>query len=332
MNETKAEMLLYRAWNVRESDPMQALQWMQEGLAMARKLQQPCLILKFEHWITSLYLFQLADYQQALKRAIGTLVETRKPQYAPCPYRIDAHYIVIDAYLYNDPYGFKTEIAAAIDLIETTMQYDQDLWRLLQGARAYAEMLTEQYAAALDHGLKYLARCEGASAFRLSDVYAFLTEAYAKLGEWDHALSMAQIGAPYARDHYATRRWYLELIAWQAYLYRLKGDEREAQRYHRQAQQRFNDLRSRPYLAFYDAWAGYHVCGQEYEIALQLRREQLSWAIPSGSPFLITKCYYEICRLLKHLDRPFESERDSAIQAAQALLQPDYLFAQLAQL
>lgn len=332
MNEAQAEALLYRAWEVRESDPMQALQWMQEGLAIARKLGQPCLALKFEHWITSLYLFQLADYQQALKRAIETLVETRKPHYEHCPYRIDAHYIVIDAYLYTDPHGFKTEIYQAIDLIETTMSYDQDLWRLLQGARAYAEMLTDQYAAALDHGLKYLARCEGASAFRLSDVYAFLTEAYVKLKDWDHALHMAQTGVPYARDHYATRRWYLELIAWQAYIYRLKGDQQTAGRYHRQATQLFTHLRSRPYFAFYDAWAGYHVCGGEVEIALKVRQDQLAWVIPSGSPFWITKCYYEICCLLKRLDRPFASEIEAAKQAAQALLQPDYLLTQLAQL
>src|SRR5688572_24146096 len=80
-------------------EPEQMLSALEEGRALARRLNEPWWELLFDHWRLQCYMNYLLDFRPALELAVRAALEARKPAYATLPQRICIHEDLIDAYL-----------------------------------------------------------------------------------------------------------------------------------------------------------------------------------------------------------------------------------------
>lgn len=313
------------AFDLLEVEPERSLVMWKEGLLLAEKLQDPCLILHCKCWICNTLIFYLWRYAEALEIAVHAAVEARKPEYEGCD-RIHLYRVLLDAYLYNDPVGYETDILSTIKYLQTagesTANHPYDLLELLQWARTYVELALDHPDLARTEGLRYLQMCK--SNFRLADAYSILCEIEFWRGDTAALSNYAKLGETHARKSISsTRRWLVEFLAWQAYAARKAGDTTLAAQAYRLLLHENSRLGAIPFPVYFDAICAYHELEGELEEALRIRDRQLVSALASGSPYIEAECRLRRCRLLIKLQHPFGEELQAAQQTATRLRRPD---------
>jgi hypothetical protein len=184
-------------------------------------------------------------------------------------------------------------------------------------------MILDNLEAAYDAALIYLDRC-GNSDFRLSDAYSMLAEISFRRGDLAACNEYAQLGAVHAQRSYAnTRRWVLEFWAWQALCARMDGEEDKGQVKYRLATLQAERIKTRPFAAYYDAMCAYHEAGDEFDLSLNLRDQQLVEAVSSRSPHFEAECRLRRCLLFKKMEQPLDVELAAAHECAKRLILPE---------
>src|SRR5688572_12568798 len=69
-----------QAWPLLERDPQRALAYIEEGIHLARQLDEPCWELFHEYWRLETYVFYLIDMRTAIRLGVELAVKARKPQ------------------------------------------------------------------------------------------------------------------------------------------------------------------------------------------------------------------------------------------------------------
>lgn len=327
-NTWRLQALISQAFLLFEIEPERALALLQEGRALAALEQDACYTLLYDYWQCDLLAFYLNAYAKALDLAVRAAAEASKPTHLRCPARSHLYRILADVYLFNDPVGYAKDIRETLNYIEHELSPDDDDLALIQWERTALEIALGDYEAAQGAALRYLERSQ-VSYFRMADAYATLCDIAYRRGDLDTIHDYALQGELQARMGSGTRRWLLEFTVWKAFCARRAGDEASAQRYYIQAVLLMSRLRAKPFPAFYDALCAFHEVGQAYDMAWNVREQQLQNATAGGSPYMESECRLRRCQLLLKMGQPIDTERAAARSSAQRLLQPAAFLAQL---
>lgn len=324
-SEWYARQLLYEAQNLTETAPYQARGVFKAGRIFAEQTQIPCLIAEYEYGEGRLLLHYLNDYEEAVHHHMRALLEIRKPQYAGCLASTLVYVQSVISHLYYDPRGYERQIRETTAHLDTmTQTIDTDLWAIVEGTRAYLEVMIQDWDQALVAAQRYLRRCEEANTdYRMLNAHAFLAEVHARRGEWDAMIDHAEQGKSYLTKPAALNpSWQLEVYAWLALGARLRGAQSHADQYMRQALSILAHVESPPLRPFYDAISWYYERGGQWEAALKLRDRQLSEALRGKSPFIVTECYLGRIAILKAIGDVDRAEVVAMREWAGKLLDP----------
>ncbi|MCU0497704.1 MAG: hypothetical protein MUF87_10165 [Anaerolineae bacterium] len=335
MNENPewyARELLYQADRLTETSPHQARAVYKTGRVFAEQAQNPCLIAEYEYGEGRLLLHYLNDYQESVHHHIRALVEIRKPQYANCLASTLVYVQSVISYLYYDPSGYEQQIRETTALLDTmTENVDTDIWAIVEGTRAYLEVMIQAWDQALIVAHRYLQRCQIAdTGYRMLNAHAFLAEVHGRRGEWDKMIDHAEQGLEYLNTGMRLNpTWEMEIHAWLALGARIREDQQRADQHARQALSILARIESLPLRPFYDALSWYYERGSEWEAALKLRDRQLSEAFTGKSPFIVTECYLGRIRIQKAIGVLDRNEISAIREWAGKLLNPQSVFTRL---
>jgi hypothetical protein len=328
----RAYELIDLAIQCRESDPDLAIVYLEQGRPLAEKLDDPCLLMRYDKWMGNVLLYYRGDYRKALDYLVRATVEARKPRYVRCNERNSVLRLLADAYLYQDPIGYADQIRQTNDMMERELNLHHDLWCLVQWARAYLELIRGDLDAALSESMVYMERCEQSySDFRLADAHALLCEVYFYRGEVDEIRRYAESGEAYAQDRHDTQGWHLEMIAWQAYCAQHRADLVESRRLHQKTLLILARMKATPSIPFYTALCHYHELRGELALALEWRDRQLNEVVNTGSPYVISEVRLERLKLKRQLGLDLAEELAATRTIAAQLIKPDYFYARLKQ-
>jgi hypothetical protein len=313
--------LYHQGWNIRERYPAQALALWKEAARLATEGGNPCLALYHEHWCIEAYLFYVFDIKAGLDAAVKMIVEARKPQYAECPILARVYRVLLEAYLCTDPFGYAADIFDTIRYVRQHIDMDDDTAQLLIGREMVLSVAFEEYEEALELGYKYIEVSEG-NSFRLSHAFTMQCEIAAFLGDYtaayDHAVSAAQ----QARRRGDTRATLAEALAWQAFMLLKQGDPEAAARLRQESLNIMSGLTMRPFDSFYLARCLYAEHQGDLDLALKLRRHELSELVGTGQYYTEFYCQTQICRLLVLMGQPVEDEVTAARETMRHLIDP----------
>ena len=153
-------------FNAREKNPEHALALYREGAALAERLNEPWMVLFYEHWIASMLIFYLDRYEEGQALATRLVTKASQEAYLNCPVRARVYTTLVAAYLDIDCLSYLEEIRAMIDTLEQHIPLDEDTHQRLFAYRAYLWMQERDYDKAQVDALKYL-EISASSNFRL---------------------------------------------------------------------------------------------------------------------------------------------------------------------
>jgi hypothetical protein len=133
----------------RYSDPERGISGLNQGVDLARKLDEPCWEILFKFWISDLYLFSLQDVEKSLEIAIENFTLAHQPMYRNCTVIGQVYVAFINAHYMSDVEGYADKIQAMLEYVEENIRLDQQGTFLLQRYRAYLPATFEQWDADL---------------------------------------------------------------------------------------------------------------------------------------------------------------------------------------
>ena len=110
--------LHYDGWGFRETDPDRAYALYDQGCQLAKALGEPWWTLFYAHWRLGALLYFKLDFRDVIRPAVEAVLEVRKPQYDPFPFRFAIYYDLITAYFGVDALGYVDPIRQALRSLE----------------------------------------------------------------------------------------------------------------------------------------------------------------------------------------------------------------------
>lgn len=328
--------LHHLAFQVRETDPDQALALIHEGQHLAQKLREPWWRLFYDHYRVHALLHFKQDYRDVLDLAIANALTTRQPVYQHFPFRLLIQDDLIAAYLGIDPPGYAEPILLALQEWTPEVPPETESGYLLIGRRIQLALELEQVdeAARLltqamnmadnDRGRR---RARHFSVFLLADACEI---AWCRK-DWETLSSYAQAGEELA-EQVGHRVQQATFQLWQALLLRRNGQQAEAQRLYGLATQRLSRLVMLPEPSSYDAACGYHEWAGEREAVQRIREQQLKRVAGRGMYFYECRCRLELARTRVSLGRWIEQEESDFQEVVRRLRTPKLLEQKLREL
>ncbi len=324
-----------QAYSLREKDPDQAFLIFSEARQLARQLDEPWMVLFYDHWCLSALMHFKRDYRNVLDRAVQAALDARKPTYAAYPGRLSAFGDVIDAYIGIDPAGYAGPVQEAMAFLDREIPPRPDAegrYALLGSQRTFYQEL-DRNDEALEIALKTMALSESdhkrhrAEHWQVFN-YCALCGIAAARGDWDNLAGWSEAGDDVARrvGHQVELS---ELLAWRAAVARRQGEAGRALRLHRSAMARLRAQRMPPERGFYDAVCLYHELGGDFAAMLAARDRELKEVSGWGRFHGEAHCRVSRCRLLARMGLPRDEEIAAAREAAAKLRDPAPLLARL---
>jgi tetratricopeptide (TPR) repeat protein len=308
-------------WNYLDTGQFdEALRTYEEGLAIARKLDEVCWEIIFDNYCCEVLMFYKAQYHEGLDRIVRLASRAYKPQYHDCPVRASIYYNLADIYYDIDCIGYQDKMYEMLDYIESEVPMDEDTHLRVRLLRAEMAIELGQYDEAHRITQVVLPDCEG-NTTRLTQGYRLLhVVAYAR-GDIPAALDYSHLSEKYALKG-AIWRSISNAVLSQAVYQRHLGENALAQK----TLQRGLDLYHRYQLprreTFYQALAEYHeLCG-DTEQALKLRETQLNTMASYRTIRTESDVRLQTCRLLGRMAKPLDKALPEARHLADEMQKP----------
>lgn len=308
----------------------QALALLEEGQALAERLDEPWFVQFFIHWRIQGLLFHKRDPNTALPLAEAGVAETSKPEYAEFPQRICLREDVIFSYLSRDPAGYGAQIEEAIDYMSAEIPPGCPCLNCLQEIRtAYplvAGRLNEAEQAALD---------AISLGWPVSD-YHHVLSAFASLcqiawqrGDWAKVAHWAGMGETFEGRNVGESSVH-ELLLWSAAAVRQSGGTERARTRYLRVRGLTRRRASTPSPGFFDALFAYHALDADLRPALAVCDLELSNLAGQGE--VVRECRVRLRRrnLLKQLGKSAAEEEAAVRILASALRDPEPILVRLA--
>ena len=308
-------------WGQFEANSSKAELLLRQGRALAESAGEPFWVVFFDYWLADLALWYQQDFNAGLERAVRAAVEARKPAYQNWPFTPRVHYTLASAYSAIDPLSYADLIREVLGSLETDLNYDIDVWRLIPGvewnlcqARSDAEGILKAARTALDRSQN--------DSFRLSGACDELCYASYFARRFEDLLELGQIGEMHARAAQNRRSNLASLQLWQAIGASRTSDTELARRKLQSALATLARLGDSPRRAQIMALPFYYEVVGDLDKALVVRQDQLARAIHGGNAYN-EYCYrLQCCRLSKIMGTLTEADVTAARAALQQLKDP----------
>lgn len=305
---------------LRAEEGQRALALFQEGLEIARKLQEPCWELFFEYWCAETHIFYLTDYVTGLDRAVKVAAKAHKTAYLPCPVRARVYYTLLYVYFLMDAVGYEDKIREMVDFMTKEIPLDADTEQRIQYIRAGLAFSLEQYDVCEQETQRYL-NMTLFNAHRQSGGYNMLRRlAYAR-GQIKLAFDYAYEYERRARQARLQNSVAHALLSQAAYAQRL-GQAERAQRLMEQGTAHHAQYGLQRMTSYYNHLCEYYELGGEMDTALALRDEQVANLHTIQSHDYVAYTWLQVVRLQARAGRDFTDALQSAYEAARNLLKP----------
>lgn len=327
-DEERLELIehAHRASDFGKEEPDLNLAALNEGRALAQRLQEPWWILFFDHWRLQVLLHYKRDYREVLDIAVKATLEARKPTYAQFPQRVCLHEDLINAYLGIDPLGHQDAIASAMDYMNDEIPEDVECQFCARSCRTEFELVRGQLEEAEKSAKITLEMADdywnpstaehhsGAACAHLCTI-AYQRKDWAALQEW------ATLGEELNRNDdddlgLATQMLWLALVA------RSQGDSDRAKRLRHRAVSKVKRVRSIPSSDYYDALAAYHEYGGELDKAVRVRERELARINGKGRYHDEAQAQLKRCTLLSTMGQLEDAQRQECRESVEKLRDP----------
>ncbi|MGB1286891.1 MAG: hypothetical protein ACPG7F_10190 [Aggregatilineales bacterium] len=316
-------------WQQVETNPQYSLSMLDEGVALAQHLDEPCWEMFHRYWRIEVYLFYLDDLALALEEAIDLMLLTRKQGYKDCPVIPRVHRIMMDTYVYIDPVGYADDIEGMMQHMESEMQLDYSTRLLIQGRKVKLKEAFEDYPAAVAEAQKLLAMSEY-HTFRQAHAVHMLCSLAAVQGQNDLSLQYANEMERLA--HEIQRKGTLAMsTAWKCLIYKRRGDNDKAGEMYRQATSQMEKLGTTPSNYYYDILAEYHERDNDIATAIMIRDKQYEELIGRGAYHDVCEYWLKRARLEGRNGHAVDTSIKQAQIAAQDLRKPQHYLSRLQQ-
>jgi hypothetical protein len=255
----------YEGWEYRRlADGENAIRSFEEGLKIARLLDEPCWTSFYQLWIAVIRLYVQYDYQNTLDMAVRLVSEIRKDKYRNCLIKGQIVFLLAKIYSLLDLAAYETEIVNLLDYLEKEVGMDMDTYLQMLAARAEIELYHKRYDAARDRSQQLINESEGMD-FRLYDGYRLLRRIAFAQGDIVSALNYNRVAQKHSQamliqdciadeklweavllkysgdDSSAREKYYAALAHYQQYNLRLEGDYRIANTEYLELDKRFDE-------------------------------------------------------------------------------------------
>jgi hypothetical protein len=314
--------LFDRAWAQFEHNPDEAVALLNQGLHLAKVIDDPRWVLFFENWLADLAIWYRNDLKTGLDLAVRSSVEVRKPIFEHWPFAPRIHYELVSAYVAIDPLSYQDEIEKAVRYLDQELNYDIDVWRLVPSVRWGMAQARGDLTAMIENSNLSIARSH-TDGFRLAGAYDTLCYGYYMQRTYDTLLIFSRVGETYARLAPNRRSHLASLQLWRVIGFLKTGDLEESRRMYQVALGTLNSLSGTPRQFQVMALPIYHEQLGEHDKALHIREKQREIAIRSGSPYAVYLAHLECCRLLKIMGQLDETTIAATREAHLHLKQPE---------
>jgi hypothetical protein len=321
------------AYARRQSDPDRMLALLEEGRALALRLNEPWWVLFYDHWRVEALIYYKDDYREVVDLAVRAVLEARKPAYERHPLRFAVWCNLVAAYLCVDPRGHAGAIRTALDYLGTQVPAEGGDRYLLQARRHWFAYELGDLGAARALALEELALADADPDRQLAthhevDTHKALCRIAFRAGDWPALDEHAAAGEEKARS--VRYRYEVALfLVWRALGARREGREEEARRLFRQGTAQMGRLGQPPDDTYYDAVCLYHELGGQLLAAWRARERHLVQAAGRGQRAAEAECRVKRCRLLRRMELPAEAEAEAARAAARRLRDPSWYLGEL---
>ena len=304
---SRLDPLFDEAWEYFDRNPDLASNLLKQGRALAQQINEQEWVLFFDHWLCEVLAWYKHDTMKALDLAVRNVIRANQPQFRNWSFLPRIHYDLISIYGMTDPLSYGEYIRDTLQLLETELNFDSDVWRRIPAEHTSLLTIEEKPEQALQMAHESLLRSEG-DDFRLAGAYSMLCPIEYCLNHIDAMIQLGQTGEIHARR--ATNRKYdlIELQIWQAVGYLKLGDQENAHRHYQTALSTIHSLGEAfqlfrvPVLAVYEEQLG------NFDKAVGIRRDCVTQAMESGNFFAEYLARLEVCRLLKIMGLLTEDE------------------------
>jgi hypothetical protein len=321
------------AYAYRQSDPDRMLSILEEGRRLARALNEPWWVLFFEHWTLETLIYYKDDYREVIERGVRAMLELRKPIFDHYPLRFGIYCNLIAAYLCVDPRGYAGAIREALEYLQTQVPVEGGDRYLLQARRhwfAYElgdlesaqQLAVEELALADCDPDRHTACHHEVDTYKALCWIAYRRRDYAGLARW------ASTGEQHARG--ISYRYELALfLLWQALCARRDRDELTAKRLCRAGTAMMGRLGQPPGESYFDALAGFHELGEDFNSAWRVRQRELETTLGKGQ--FAYECLVRLkrVRLLVRIGLPTQEEVEAVRLAMTRLREPAWYLGEL---
>lgn len=208
-----------------------AMSLLEQGAALARKLDEPCWELLFEFW-----LYEGNDYrEQLLDRIVKLFVKANQPRYRECPLLGDVYAALLRAYLWHDPLGYENEIQDGLVYVLEHLPLPQDTFCSILWTKMRLHLEMWQYDDVLETVKTYFRYCEGKDS-HLAWAYIVLLQAYYQRGDYVPALQAAK-DCEAAAERKGNESLLFAALKWQITIFHYMDDKIEMDAVGRRLQQ-----------------------------------------------------------------------------------------------
>ncbi len=326
-NKMRLATLHYDAWKQFEHDPDAAMAILDDGMMLAKQMNEPWWEIYYTYWRTEAFVFYVGDLNKGLDNAVRTAVEIRKPEYDRFPAKGRVYRVLLDSYVFRDPIGYEDKIKDTIYTMEHDIPLDLDTRCLLQARRSQMANILGDYDKAEKEAQVYLGMSQH-SAFRLMHAYEILADLAYRREDYDRAIGFAIEMDEQSRR---SRKKSGIVVGYEirATIARIRGDEENALRFYRQKLAHEASLGTKRGSFSYDLMCRYHELDGESDKAWELRDRQLSEIENKG--FFHSEVWVRLlrCWLLGRMTKSLDEEVKATRKSIDNLLKPDMFIEKL---
>lgn len=318
---SKFDFALYfqfqKAMNLCESDPDAAIDLLVQGRKDAIERNNDEWRLIFEHWRLQVTINEKRDFNLANRLVIESVVESRKPQYQNFREYICIQNDLILVYNGIDPIGYSDDIKEAIDITIDMTTPDMACHYCQNRALIDYYRHARQDKSAREQAAKFFAMTYNEPHYRIQ---AFTNLCYFSLQDeaWSDLHTLAEQGKDLAGDGEHESEW-IEFKAYEMLaLYHL-GKVEAAEKAYELLRYRASTLKMVQGGDYYSLIRKYYEARNELHAALKMQDEYIATLVNSGRYYWECLARIERIRLLKLLERDYDSEVDRVRKLSQNL-------------
>lgn len=319
------------SWAYRESDPERFLAILTRCRDGFHRLNEPWMVLFFEHWRLGALTADLHDFARSLPLAHELMVRFSTPEGQAHACYESVYTGVLYTYLSIDPFGYSKEIEAGFrSLVDRLGPSSED--RFVYNYR-WIEYLRE--TDRWPEGYEFLTAAYAAagrdSAWNKAWYLFLLCEACHSLGRMEELAEHARQMAVYSNQSDNLRRTLAAGLLWEAVVLRAKGDQAAASKLFHNGLRQLANLSVADEICA-DSIAAYYELGSEWREAVGVRDREHASVSRKGMLHRACRVLVERCRLLAQAGALTSADLETARQAVAPLRFPERHLERLARI